>query len=834
MRLVVDLQSCETDSRYRGIGRYAMNLTQALASELGREDELILAIDMADARRMRDLRNELHRKRVPAKVVAYGYPTTPHTDASPAARKLAGQLRSHFFASLRPDALLITTFFETGTPYCMELDWPPLEGIATAAIGYDLIPLRFPDHYLPGGSFLSQWYPARLQEFKVFDVILAISESTRQDFIEIAQFEADRVVVIHGGFDDSLAAGHSPDDASRRLREMGIEQPFVLTVGNGDWRKNTVAALKAFARLPEPIQDAHQLVLTQVGQYAREALAGKHADLQGKVKVLGRVDDATLALLYSECKVFYFPSHYEGFGLPVLEAMAFNAPVVSSNAGALPEVVHDTRALFDPGAPGEGAALLARVLEDGEFREALRRGAREHARGFTWRRTAQKAVEALRTIVEGNECDRRLGRNSARWPGELDVSLMADACIETGKRGEQALENGLRAIAARGKRRVLVDITEVIRLNGKTGIPRVTRNFFAGLFAVAQATRGFEAEPFWWTEQGIFYARDYARRYLDVPCTGEDELVQVEPSDFVLMLDSSWMLPGRFDRFHACVHRAGGEVAWMVYDLIPIRLPETCAPGMDMAFKGWLTHAARTTDGFVCISEATRQDLERFLDDCLTQSVTKRPWTRSVWLGCDLDPAANGSPSDTGTMLRNAAGKYPYFVALGTLEPRKDHGTILDAFELLWKRGLDTALVIIGKQGWNVDALVERISQHPEHDRRLFWLQGAGDDDVRYLLEGAAGLIQASVSEGFGLPLVEAGSLGIPLIASDIPVFREIAGGSAAYFPVGDAKALADAVTARINGESTPAPTGLRKVSWRDASLDLAEAMNMVQGQSRT
>ena len=266
----------------------------------------------------------------------------------------------------------------------------------------------------------------------------------------------------------------------------------------------------------------------------------------------------------------------------------------------------------------------------------------------------------------------------------------------------------------------------------------------------------------------------------------------------------------------------------MVYDLIPIRFPQTCDPGMPPAFGAWLTHAARATDGFICISEATRQDLEQFLDGCLAGSATKRPWTRSVWLGSDLELSANSSPSDAAVALRSATGKRQYFVALGTLEPRKDHGTILDAFELLWQRGLDVALVIIGKQGWHVDALAERISQHAERDRRLFWLQRAGDGDVRYLLEGAAALIQASVSEGFGLPLVEAGSLGVPLIASDIPVFHEVAGNGASYFPVGDAKALADEITERVNGELTPAPTRIRKVGWREASWNLAEAMDMV------
>lgn len=696
MRLVVDLQSLETDSRGRGVGRYAMDLVQALASELGREDELVLAIDMADARRMRDLRNELHRKRVHARVVAYGYPTTPDTDTSPPARKLAGQLRSQFFASLRPDALLIPLFFETGTPYCMALDWSVLAGIATAAIAHDVIPLHFPDRHLQGGNLIPEQHSVRAQELGGFDVILANSESTGRALIDIAKFEASRVVVIDAGFDDSLAVSHDPDDASGCMPELGMARPS--------------------------------------------------------------------------------------------------------------------------------------MREDGKSHGELRRGTREHALSLAWEKLARKVLGVLRAVVSQK---RELVEIQPAWPPSGALDLMADACMEADGNAERALANGLRAIERSGARRVLVDVTEIARLDAKTGIQRVTRKFFSGLLAVAQTCRDFEVEPFRWTDQGIFYARDYARRHLDVPCVGEDELVQVEPSDFVLMLDSSWWSPERFDKFHARVHEAGGEVAWMVYDLIPIRFPQTCDPGMPPAFSAWLSHATRTTDGFICISEATRQDLEQFLDDCLAGSAIKRPWTRSVWLGSDLESSANDSVSDTSTALRSAAGRYPYFVALGTLEPRKDQGTILDAFELLWKRSLDAALVIIGKQGWHVDALAKRISQHAEHGRRLFWLQGAGDGDVRYLLEGAAALIQASIAEGFGLPLVEAGSLDTPLIVSDIPVFHEIAGNGAVYFTVGDAERLADAITARIQGEPAPVPTSVPKVSWREASLNLAEAMDMVQGLSR-
>lgn len=826
MRLVVDLQACQTDSRDRGIGRYAMSLVQAIASALDSKDELVVAIDLASPDRAQDVRNELRCRAVSAKVVGYGYPSTQCTDASSAARRLAGQLRARFFEALNPDVLLISSLFETGLRWSTELDWQMLSQVRTAVIGYDLIPLLFAQRYLPEGHFVTDWYRARLGDLRNFDLVLSISEATKRDLVKLLGIEGARIDVIGAGFDATLACHDGSAAAQGGLKKLGITKPFVLMVGNGDWRKNTLGALRAFALLPEPLRRSHELVLTQVGDDVSNALAREYSHLRGSVRVLGRVDDATLALLYSQCRVFYFPSHYEGFGLPVLEAMAFDAPVLTSNAGALPEVVHDPRVLFDPDSPRQGVALLTQALTDSRWREGIQQGARQHALTFTWERTARAALQAICRLVERNSDHGETAVADAQaWPQTRDVMLMADAWIESGESGGHALEDGLRAVARTDSRRVLVDITEIIRLDARTGIQRVTREFFSGLASVAREKGGFDVEPFCWTEHGIRYAREYARSQLGVPCAGQDEPVQVWPSDLVFMLDSSWWWPERFDAFHKRTRSAGGEVVWMVHDLIPIRFPETCEPGMDEAYGMWLSHAVHTADGFICNSDATRADLEAFMDVKLERG-TRRPWTRSVHLGCDISRSSAEEPADKGVSLQNAIGQRRYFMALGTIEPRKDYPTILAAFERLWGEGVDIALVIVGKQGWNVETLVARMAGRPEFGRRLYWLQGGSDGDVRHLLKGAAGLIQASIWEGFGLPLIEAGNFGVPLLASDIAVFHEIAGDGATYFPVGDSAALADAIAAIIIGNNVP-NLSIRSRTWREASLELVDVLGV-------
>lgn len=283
-------------------------------------------------------------------------------------------------------------------------------------------------------------------------------------------------------------------------------------------------------------------------------------------------------------------------------------------------------------------------------------------------------------------------------------------------------------------------------------------------------------------------------------------------------------MAGTFRSFLEEVWRAGGEVVWMVYDLVPIREPETCHPGMPPVFRAWLTHAIRKTDGFVCISEATRVDLEHFVDEVI-EGDARRPWTRSVHLGSDLE-SGRILPTTAATQEAiEAIGDRPFLLALGTVEPRKDHATILDAFEKVWREGIDVALVIVGKVGWNVDVLADKLRRHRETGKRLFWLESASDGDLQQLLKRTTALIQASIAEGFGLPIVEAGSQGVPLILSDIPVFHEIAGEEAVYFRCGDSEDLAQHIRAGTSRGNWLRPAGIRTMTWRESSKAIVKAL---------
>ena len=158
---------------------------------------------------------------------------------------------------------------------------------------------------------------------------------------------------------------------------------------------------------------------------------------------------------------------------------------------------------------------------------------------------------------------------------------------------------------------------------------------------------------------------------------------------------------------------------------------------------------------------------------------------------------------------------------VGTIETRKGHAQVVAAFENLWAHGIDANLVIVGRQGWNVDEFINRLRHHPELGRRLFWLEGISDEYLEKIYATCTCLIAASEGEGFGLPLIEAAQHKLPIIARDIPVFREVAGNHAFYFSGKEPTDLAGTVVRWLElheSGKNPDSDGMPWLSWRQST----------------
>ena len=261
--------------------------------------------------------------------------------------------------------------------------------------------------------------------------------------------------------------------------------------------------------------------------------------------------------------------------------------------------------------------------------------------------------------------------------------------------------------------------------------------------------------------------------------------------DILLLLDSSWNTPpwSAVRRFK----RQGGWVAGVIYDLVPVTHPHTIIAELVAAFASWLNEHLRVTDVFLCISATIARQLSGYLSSAM-QSQTV-PAISYFHLGSELDLVM---PNDEVRPVVSDIFAAPrhVFVVVGSIEPRKNHSFILDALDRFWDDGGDASLVVIGQCAWKTDAFLDRIENHHKLDRQLYLLRDVTDAELDFAYRNASALIIASEIEGFGLPIVEAFQRGLPVLCSDIAVFREIAQGKASFFALDDPKNLTDTLLA--------------------------------------
>lgn len=1251
MRILIDLQAAQTEASCgRGVGRYTEALAQAMIQErLG--DQVLLAVNGVYKESAQAIaRRQLLADRS-ASVIEYGYPHERLEDITfvpterDAARRFAEDLVVRQWLAAQPDVLLISHVFEgMAGRSVVPRRLPRVPGLLTAAVFYDLIPLRFSDHYLADRAFRT-WYESRLMTLRQFDLLLAISETSRQDGIDLLGLHPDQIVTVWGGVAEHFTPGMpEPNRAKDIAHRLGLRPSFVLYTGGDDHRKNLLGAIEAFAQLPGPLRQRSQLVIVcAIEAPRRDAYLDTARKLglgSGDVVFTGKVSEDDLVDLYRLCTVFVFPSLYEGFGLPVVEAMSCGAPTLGGNNSSVRELIGRQDALFDATSSQSIAALMHKALTDAGYRETLRQYGQQRARDFRWNKVGSAALQAVReaharraggsravvavlphrrlavftplppqrsgiadhsllllrhlqkyfeidvyvddnyvptasdvsaalgvyrhnefrerfqrydtvlyefgnsefhaymlpyleefpgvvtlhdaylsglfgfvqfylgkegvyedemlaahgsrarrylapaardpdpirhsmielpatrrvldtaigvlahspfnlqlsrehfpegwrapfrivpqmvvpprrpTLQERSQLRRSLGYGDdtfvvatfghVTWTKMGDVLLagfeaaaaadqrlhlvfvgemaadkfgqdLAQAihrsrlhqrirvtgfleerafgqyvlaadmalqlrthsrggapkgvldCLGAGtpvavnndasyrdypddvviklpatpsasdvadcigmfggqparlapysERGRayvedvhhpervaaayavalnefigradalsisagvrQAVESmpvslpdperrtAARAIVNRhvftafAKTRLLIDVSHIAEKDHGTGIQRVVRSVTREMYlspragveviAVRLETDGQLVEAVdWLASLGVLTAREAAR---------PARTVTVRPRDTLVMLDSSWARCGQFLPVFERVRSRGGIVVTIVYDVLPVRLPQYFVEGGPAWFEAWLQEAIRQSDGLICISRAVADEVLDYVQSHPT--LRTQPLKIGFWhLGVDRNDrgADNADPVAVGAVLTDFLRR-PTLLMVGTLEPRKRHVLALDAFELLWKRGLDLQLLVVGKVGWMSDDLVARLRRHSESGRRLLFTESPDDAYLSCCYRQSTGLLFVSAGEGFGLPLIEAAQHGLSLLATDLPIFREVAGDNAYYVNTQTPESLADSIAgwmALWQRGVQPRSDNLGGKSWADSADELLQVL---------
>ncbi|ADU64982.1 glycosyl transferase group 1 [Desulfurispirillum indicum S5] len=408
MRVVIDLQGAQTASRYRGIGRYSMSLTKALLSIAGHHEiHIMLSAHFPES--VEAIRSELcgHLPQHHIHQWCSPGPVSFHLSDNTQRRKNATYIREAAIAALKPDRVLITSLFEG----CYDDAVVSLKqhdpSTPVAVVLYDLIPLLNPDTYLQDHRY-REFYQNAIKQLKKADAHLAISQHSAQEGLDALTLPQSSISIIGTACDSHFAPRSIPNhQAQIFLSSFGITGKFVMYTGGTDNRKNLARLIQAYAGIPATIRQQHQLVF--VGKLSPEQSRQlKHQARQSgldetETVITGYVDDQQLACLYNLCAVFVFPSWHEGFGLPVLEAMASGAPALASDRTSLPEVLANPHAMFDPFDTDQIRQRIQQALTDHDYCRQLIATGLKQARKFSWKQTAQKALVALEQAAQHPE-----------------------------------------------------------------------------------------------------------------------------------------------------------------------------------------------------------------------------------------------------------------------------------------------------------------------------------------------------------------------------------------------------------------------------------------------
>jgi glycosyltransferase involved in cell wall biosynthesis len=278
---------------------------------------------------------------------------------------------------------------------------PPAVRCRSIVTIHDCIHLMFPQ-YLPNRAASVYARAAMWAATHRSHRVLTVSEASKRDILHFFDIPPEKIVVVHNAIDERFGVAPS-EEATAQVRERyQLDHRFVLYVGNIKPHKNLVRVVEAFDRLRKRGFD--DLTLLIIGDEISKLPALRRAvhshKLHKHVRFLGYLPDETLAILYRLAAVFVFPSLYEGFGLPPLEAMACGAPVVTSNVSSLPEVTGDAAVLVDPYDVESIADGIARVLSDPALREDMRVKGMARAREFSWERSVARTREIYREVAE--------------------------------------------------------------------------------------------------------------------------------------------------------------------------------------------------------------------------------------------------------------------------------------------------------------------------------------------------------------------------------------------------------------------------------------------------
>ncbi|WP_157182067.1 glycosyltransferase [Methylobacterium sp. WSM2598] len=425
------MQSAQSGSRHGGIGRYSIDLAKAMIATAG-DFEFSVLLNNLYPEITESVKAEFQSLLPASSIKTFFSPVgIPYIANNHAITRAAEAARLAFIENMKVDAVHITSLFEgLHDQVVVSIPMKGTGSCVTAVTVYDLIPHYQREVYLRDLRARSHYYD-KFNQLPNADCALAISNFSANEFSATFPDFVGPVVNISGGVDKKFRGVEAAYFKNQSVFQRNcINKEYILYTASFDQRKNHAGLIRAFAALEKSLRDKYILVFVGNGwpeiyenlwNIAESCGLGRNS-----VVFTGRVDDEELVALYNCCKLFVFPSRWEGLGLPPVEAMACGAPVIGSNTTSIAEVIGLNDALFNPDSELDILTSLNRALTDESFIEKLKSHARTHRANFSWAKSARIALDTIRETVERRGSGRSRTVALARAPAIINgVPLLA-------------------------------------------------------------------------------------------------------------------------------------------------------------------------------------------------------------------------------------------------------------------------------------------------------------------------------------------------------------------------------------------------------------------------
>lgn len=616
-------------------------------------------------------------------------------------------------------------------------------------------------------------------------------------------------------------------DRELARQALGLAPDDVLTCSFGllGPHKLNLRILKAW--LASPLASDQRAYLIFVGEndggdYGEQILATiKESGLQARIRITGWTDTDTFRRYLTAADI--------GVQLRTLTRGETSAAVLDCMNYGLATVVnaHGSMADLDP----SGVWMLPDAFSDAELIDALitlrHDQSRRDALGTRGREiihsrhAPQACALQYANAIENFHCGSATGLQGLLQdiagvpPEENEIVPLAGA-----------LAKNFPPVPRR--RQLLVDVSELMQRDAKNFAQGMTQAVLQAW--LQQPPQGWQVEPVFATpdSSGYRYARRFTSRLLGIPeYWADDAPAEAWPGDVFFGLDQSLHVIPSQQMFLQEWRNRGIKVSFLVHDSLPVHLPPALIESAHAKQQRWLETISQF-DALLCISQSVAEEMKEWLS--VFGPKRERPLVVD-WCGLEADINSNapsaGLPGDAKQTLTRLTSR-PSFLMMGAIGPHERHAQALACFDLLWARGQDINLVVVGKQDCMNEPLGEQLIVHPEHGRRLFWLEGISDGYFEKIYGAATCLVVVSEEDGSCLPPIGIMQHRLPIIARDAPALREVAGSQATYFSGEKPEDLERAITDWLekHGHGTaPSSIGMPWLQWKQSALLLLDAV---------